>query len=183
MPQLLVLPDGRRLPLDKPVVSVGSDATCDAVLLAPGVKPSHALLFRDARGWSVSPAGKGCDIKVRGRRVDLAPLEPGDRFRVGTVELELIEAVESVVGDAAEVAPGDRTAGWWRCWRSCPRGCWCSALPWSCWRWRCGGSPTWWARTWASSSPRTLGRDLGACCVPRAPDPTRRWWTASWTGC
>ncbi|WP_434345467.1 sigma 54-interacting transcriptional regulator [Myxococcus virescens] len=105
MPQLLVLPDGRRLPLDKPVVSVGSDATCDAVLHAPGVKPSHALLFRDARGWSVSPAGKGCDIKVRGRRVDLAPLEPGDRFRVGTVELELIEAVESVVGDAAEVAP------------------------------------------------------------------------------
>ncbi|GEL75050.1 sigma 54-interacting transcriptional regulator [Myxococcus virescens] len=105
MPQLLVLPDGRRLPLDKPVVSVGSDATCDAVLLAPGVKPSHALLFRDARGWSVSPAGKGCDIKVRGRRVDLAPLEPGDRFRVGTVELELIEAVESVAGDAAEVAP------------------------------------------------------------------------------
>lgn len=105
MPQLLVLPDGRRLPLDKPVVSVGSDATCDAVLLAPGVKPSHALLFRDARGWSVSPAGKGCDIKVRGRRVDLAPLEPGDRFRVGTVELELIEAVESIAGDAAEVAP------------------------------------------------------------------------------
>ncbi|WP_141617533.1 sigma 54-interacting transcriptional regulator [Myxococcus sp. AB036A] len=105
MPQLLVLPDGRRLPLDKPVISVGSDATCDAVLLAPGVKPSHALLFRDARGWSVSPAGKGCDIKVRGRRVDLAPLEPGDRFRVGTVELELIEAVDSVAGDAAEVAP------------------------------------------------------------------------------
>ncbi|WP_141589363.1 sigma 54-interacting transcriptional regulator [Myxococcus sp. AB056] len=105
MPQLLVLPDGRRLPLDKPVVSVGSDATCDAVLLAPGVKPSHALLFRDARGWSVSPAGKGCDIKVRGRRVDLAPLEPGDRFRVGTVELELIEAVDSVASDAAEVAP------------------------------------------------------------------------------
>lgn len=105
MPQLLVLPDGRRLPLDKPVVSVGSDATCDAVLVAPGVKPSHALLFRDARGWSVSPAGKGCDIKVRGRRVDLAPLEPGDRFRVGTVELELIEAVESVASDAAEVAP------------------------------------------------------------------------------
>ncbi|WP_426750280.1 sigma 54-interacting transcriptional regulator [Myxococcus sp. Y35] len=105
MPQFLVLPDGRRLPLDKPVISVGSDATCDAVLLAPGVKPSHALLFRDARGWSVSPAGKGCDIRVRGRRVDLAPLEPGDRFRVGTVELELIEAEASVAGDAPEAAP------------------------------------------------------------------------------
>jgi DNA-binding NtrC family response regulator len=92
MPQVLVLPDGRRLPLDKPVVSIGSDATCDAVLAAPGVKPSHALLFRDSRGWSVSPAGKGCDVRVRGRRVDLSPLEPGDRFRVGSVELELAEA-------------------------------------------------------------------------------------------
>ncbi|WP_338871499.1 sigma 54-interacting transcriptional regulator [Myxococcus stipitatus] len=95
MPQLLVLPDGRRLPLDKPVVSIGSDATCDAVVQAPGVKPSHALLFRDARGWSVSPAGRGCDVRVRGKRVDLAPLEPGDRVRVGTVELELIDSVES----------------------------------------------------------------------------------------
>ncbi|MFP2959408.1 sigma 54-interacting transcriptional regulator [Myxococcus sp. 1LA] len=101
MPQLLVLPDGRRLPLDKPVISVGSDATCDAVVLASGVKPSHALLFRDARGWSVSPAGKGCDLKVRGKRVDLAPLEPGDRFRVGTVELELIEAEAPVAAEAA----------------------------------------------------------------------------------
>ncbi|WP_342378330.1 sigma 54-interacting transcriptional regulator [Myxococcus stipitatus] len=102
MPQLLVLPDGRRLPLDKPVVSIGSDATCDAVVQAPGVKPSHALLFRDARGWSVSPAGRGCDVRVRGKRVDLAPLEPGDRVRVGTVELELIEAVEPTTAVARE---------------------------------------------------------------------------------
>src|SRR5689334_1030393 len=61
MPLLLALPDGRRHPLDKPVVSVGSDSACDVVLDASGVKASHALLFRDARGWSVSPAGKGCE--------------------------------------------------------------------------------------------------------------------------
>ncbi|XSF05705.1 sigma 54-interacting transcriptional regulator [Myxococcus faecalis] len=94
MPQFLVLPDGHRLPLDKPVLSLGSDATCDVVLTGTGVKPSHALLFRDARGWSVSPAGRGCDVRVKGRRVDLAPLEPGDRIRLGTVEVEFVEMGE-----------------------------------------------------------------------------------------
>ncbi len=108
MPSFLVLPDGRRISLDKPVVSLGSDATCDAVLVAPGVKPSHALLFRDARGWSVSPAGKGCDLKVRGRRVDLAPLEPGDRFRVGTVEVEFLDAEAPAPGAPAEEPPPRR---------------------------------------------------------------------------
>ncbi|MBJ6760229.1 sigma 54-interacting transcriptional regulator [Myxococcaceae bacterium JPH2] len=92
MSLVLVLPDGRRLPLDKSVLSVGADAACDVVLDAPGVKPSHALLFREARGWSVSPAGKGCEVKVRGRRVDVAQLASGDSFTVGPVTVELAEA-------------------------------------------------------------------------------------------
>jgi DNA-binding NtrC family response regulator len=91
MPVLLVLPDGRRVPLEKPVVSVGSDPACDVVLDAPGVKGSHALLFRDARGWGVSPAGKGCEVRVRGRRVELATLGPGEGFTVGTVSLSLVD--------------------------------------------------------------------------------------------
>jgi transcriptional regulator with GAF, ATPase, and Fis domain len=95
MPVLLVLPDGRRVPLEKPVVSVGSDAACDVVLDASGVKPSHALLFRDARGWTVSPAGKGCDVRVRGKRVELAPLAPGDAFTVGSATLTLASEEEA----------------------------------------------------------------------------------------
>ncbi|MCP3101037.1 sigma 54-interacting transcriptional regulator [Myxococcus sp. K15C18031901] len=110
MPLFLVLPDGRRLPLDKPVVSIGADATCDAVLAVPGIRPSHALLFRDGRGWSVSASGKGCDVKVRGRRVESAPLEPGERFRVGPVELELVESLPSAPL-APEVPPGGGRLG------------------------------------------------------------------------
>ncbi|MDY7229399.1 sigma 54-interacting transcriptional regulator [Hyalangium rubrum] len=90
MSLFLVLPDGRRIPLDKPVVSVGTDAACDVVLDASGVKASHALLFRDARGWSVSPASKGCDVRVRGKRVELAALAPGDAFSVGSATLTLL---------------------------------------------------------------------------------------------
>jgi DNA-binding NtrC family response regulator len=94
MSLLLVLPDGRRFVLDKPVVSVGSDSACDVVLAASGVKPSHALLFRDARGWSVSPAASGCDVRVRGKRVELASLAPGDSFSVGGATLTLRSSEE-----------------------------------------------------------------------------------------
>ncbi|NPD24323.1 MULTISPECIES: sigma 54-interacting transcriptional regulator [Corallococcus] len=85
----LTLPDGRSFALEKPVVSVGSEPACDVVLSAPGVKGSHALLFRDARGWTVSAAGPDCDVRVRGRRVELAPLEPGEAFSVGKASLTL----------------------------------------------------------------------------------------------
>ncbi|NPC50928.1 GAF domain-containing protein [Corallococcus sp. AB032C] len=85
----LTLQDGRSFALEKPVVSVGSEPACDVVLSAPGVKGSHALLFRDARGWTVSAAGPDCDVRVRGRRVELAPLEPGEAFSVGKASLTL----------------------------------------------------------------------------------------------
>lgn len=94
---LLVLPDGRRTALDKPVVSVGTDSACDVVLRASGVKASHALLFRDAQGWSVSPAGPGCDVRVRGKRVELARLAPGESFSVGSASLTLLAPEESQV--------------------------------------------------------------------------------------
>ncbi|RKH88790.1 GAF domain-containing protein [Corallococcus sp. AB045] len=85
----LTLPDGRSISLEKPVVSVGSEPACDVVLSAPGVKGSHALVFRDARGWTVSAASADCDVRVRGKRVELAPLEPGESFSVGRASLTL----------------------------------------------------------------------------------------------
>ncbi|RKG75495.1 GAF domain-containing protein [Corallococcus sp. CA049B] len=85
----LTLPDGRSFALEKPVVSVGSEPACDVVLSASGVKGSHALVFRDARGWTVSAASADCDVRVRGKRVELAPLEPGESFSVGRASLTL----------------------------------------------------------------------------------------------
>ncbi|RKH56266.1 sigma 54-interacting transcriptional regulator [Corallococcus llansteffanensis] len=96
----LTLPDGRPFALEKPVVSVGSDPACDVVLASPGVKPSHALLFRDARGWTVSAASPGCDVRVRGKRVELSPLAPGESFVVGHASLTL--------GSSEEVRPATK---------------------------------------------------------------------------
>src|SRR5690349_633953 len=90
MPHVLVLPDGSHVPLEKPVVSVGSDSACDVVLREAGVKPSHALLFQEARGWTVSAAARGCEVRVRNKRVELAPLAPGESFSVGRVTLTLL---------------------------------------------------------------------------------------------
>ncbi|MFP2911538.1 FHA domain-containing protein, partial [Pyxidicoccus sp. 3LFB2] len=106
MPFLLTLPDGRHVTLEKPVVSVGTDAACDIVLHAPGVKASHALLFRDERGWTVSAAGKGCEVRVRGKRVELAPLAPGDAFVLGkaTLTLERSDDAPAVSPPASEPA-------------------------------------------------------------------------------
>jgi hypothetical protein len=110
MPLLLVLPDGRHVPLEKPVVSVGSDSACDVVLREPGVKPSHALLFQDARGWTVSAAARGCEVRVRNKRVELAPIAPGESFSVGRVSLTLLssEALPPATGSVPEAAPTGR---------------------------------------------------------------------------
>ncbi|QSQ25510.1 sigma 54-interacting transcriptional regulator [Pyxidicoccus parkwayensis] len=101
MPFLLTLPDGRHVALEKPVVSVGSDPACDVVLPDSGVKPSHALLFRDERGWTVSAASKGCDVRVRGKRVELAPLSPGEAFVVGRATLTLSSSDKAPVAAAS----------------------------------------------------------------------------------
>ncbi|WNG58812.1 sigma 54-dependent Fis family transcriptional regulator [Archangium gephyra] len=110
MPHVLVLPDGSHVPLEKPVVSVGSDSACDVVLREAGVKPSHALLFQEARGWTVSAAARGCEVRVRNKRVELAPLAPGESFSVGRVTLTLLstEAARPATGSAPEVASGGR---------------------------------------------------------------------------
>ncbi|MBZ4371714.1 sigma 54-interacting transcriptional regulator [Corallococcus sp. AS-1-6] len=97
----LNLPDGRSFPLEKPVVSVGAEPACDVVLAGPGVKGSHALVFRDARGWTVSAASADCDVRVRGKRVELAPLEPGESFSVGRASLTLSASDAPVRVEAA----------------------------------------------------------------------------------
>ncbi|MCY1022485.1 sigma 54-interacting transcriptional regulator [Pyxidicoccus sp. MSG2] len=108
MPFLLTLPDGRHVALEKPVVSVGSDPACDVVVTESGLKPSHALLFRDERGWTVSAASKGCDVRVRGKRVDVSPLSPGEAFVLGRATLTLVRSddAQAVPRAASAPAPG-----------------------------------------------------------------------------
>lgn len=81
---------------------LGRDPQCAVVLRAEGVAPRHAELRREEGGWWVSDLGGG--VELDGVAVLRAPLGPGDRLRLGTVEL-VVRGVGPEPG-AGAVAPG-----------------------------------------------------------------------------
>lgn len=64
---------------------LGRDPQCAVVLRGEGVAPRHAELRREAGAWWISDLGGG--VELDGVAVLRAPLGPGDRLRLGTVEL------------------------------------------------------------------------------------------------
>ena len=68
-------------------VLLGRSRECDVQLADPNVSRRHAELRRDNGGWSVVDLGSTNGIKLNGRRVDQAALEPGDRITLGLTEL------------------------------------------------------------------------------------------------
>lgn len=49
----------------------------------PNVSRRHMELRRDSAGWVAVDLGSTNGVKVNGRRVEEAPLEPGDEIAVG----------------------------------------------------------------------------------------------------
>src|SRR3954452_8174965 len=85
--QALLVGEGRRTVLSGARVLLGRSRECDVVLSDPNTSRRHAELRRDGDGWAVVDLGSTNGIKVNGRRVDKAPLEPGDRITLGLTEL------------------------------------------------------------------------------------------------
>ena len=83
----LLVGDGRRNVLSGERVVVGRSRECDVMLSDPNISRKHAELRRDGEGWVVFDLGSTNGIKVNGRRVDQAPLQPGDRITLGLTEL------------------------------------------------------------------------------------------------
>jgi hypothetical protein len=83
----LLVGEGRRTVLSGERVLLGRSRECDVQLADPNVSRRHAELRRDDGGWSVVDLGSTNGIKLNGRRVDHAPLEPGDRITLGLTEL------------------------------------------------------------------------------------------------
>jgi pSer/pThr/pTyr-binding forkhead associated (FHA) protein len=59
----------------------------DVVLSDPNVSRRHAEVRRGEEGWSVVDLGSTNGVKVNGRRVDSARLQPGDRITIGVTDL------------------------------------------------------------------------------------------------
>jgi hypothetical protein len=85
--QALLVGEGRRSVLSGERVLIGRSRECDVVLSDPNTSRRHAEVRRDGEGWTVVDLGSTNGIKVNGRRVDQAALQPGDRITLGLTEL------------------------------------------------------------------------------------------------
>jgi hypothetical protein len=83
----LLVGEGRRSVLSGDLLLLGRSRECEVVLADPNVSRKHAEIRRDGGRWVIADLGSTNGIKVNGRRVDRAQLEPGDRITLGLTEL------------------------------------------------------------------------------------------------
>jgi hypothetical protein len=85
--QALLVAEGRRNVLSGERVMVGRSRECDVVVSDPNVSRRHIELRRGERGWAAVDLGSTNGMKVNGRRLSHAELEPGDRITIGITDL------------------------------------------------------------------------------------------------
>jgi pSer/pThr/pTyr-binding forkhead associated (FHA) protein len=81
---------------------VGRDPSCDVVLNDAKCSRKHAVLEQSAGGLIIRDAGSANGIYVNGKRVEQAPLSPGDSVRLGEVKLRLLPELGEVDGEVSE---------------------------------------------------------------------------------
>jgi hypothetical protein len=85
--QALLVTEGRRNILSGERVLIGRSRECDIVVNDPNVSRRHIELRRGERGWAAIDLGSTNGMKINGRRVSHAELEPSDRITIGISDL------------------------------------------------------------------------------------------------
>jgi hypothetical protein len=85
--QALLATEGRRNILSGERVLIGRSRECDIVMSDPNVSRRHIELRRGERGWAAVDLGSTNGMKINGRRLSHAELEPGDRITIGISDL------------------------------------------------------------------------------------------------
>src|SRR5687767_11115844 len=80
---------GRLITIRSPKCTIGSAGGCTLRLRAAGVRPLHCWILRGRAGTVVRRCSAG--TLLNGQAYEDAPLKDGDRLRIGTVELEVVE--------------------------------------------------------------------------------------------
>jgi hypothetical protein len=88
----ITLPDGTHVRLERGRMTLGRLATCDVTVDDRTVSREHAALVRRGGEWWIVDLGSTNGTTVNGTRAAEQPLNPGDRIRLGEVELEFGEA-------------------------------------------------------------------------------------------
>jgi hypothetical protein len=68
---------------------LGRHRGCEVVLADPTVSRRHARLVYDADRWTLQDLGSRNGTLVNGRRIDVCPLNPGDRVQLGAQRLRI----------------------------------------------------------------------------------------------
>jgi pSer/pThr/pTyr-binding forkhead associated (FHA) protein len=89
------------------VAVLGRDPGCDVVLNDAKCSRRHAVVEHGPKGLVVRDSASANGIYVNGRRVEQAPLRPGDVLRLGDVQLKLL----AEVGETVVMAPEDLDLG------------------------------------------------------------------------
>jgi hypothetical protein len=84
----LLVGEGRRRILSGDAVVLGRSRNADIVLEDPNVSRKHAELRREDGRWAIADLGSTNGVKVNGRRVEQAYLEPGDEIVLGTSSMQ-----------------------------------------------------------------------------------------------
>jgi type III secretion system (T3SS) inner membrane Yop/YscD-like protein len=93
------------------VVVLGRDPGCDLVLNDTKCSRRHAVVEEGPEGVVVRDTASANGVHVNGRRVEKAPLRPGDVLRLGEVQLKLVEQIGETVVMAPEDLEFRTTAG------------------------------------------------------------------------
>jgi pSer/pThr/pTyr-binding forkhead associated (FHA) protein len=77
--------------LEGTLAVLGRDPSCDLVLSDGKCSRRHAVIEAGPDGLAVRDSGSANGIYVNGKRVDRAPLAPGDEVRLGEVIVKVLE--------------------------------------------------------------------------------------------
>ena len=83
----LLVGDGKRSVLSGSRVMIGRSRDCDITLEDPNASRRHAELRNEDGRWIVTDLGSTNGVKVNGRRVQEAVLQPGDELAFGLARL------------------------------------------------------------------------------------------------
>ncbi len=85
----LILPNGKKLPVNHWENVIGSSRSCDIVIELPSVSRNHGVLTRyDDGSWTICDAESKEGVLVNGNKVDIVALKEGDIITIGGVDME-----------------------------------------------------------------------------------------------
>ncbi|MEA2373579.1 MAG: hypothetical protein QOD53_42 [Thermoleophilaceae bacterium] len=84
----LLVGDGKRVVLSGSRILIGRSRDCDFTLEDPNASRRHAELRNEGGHWIVSDLGSTNGVKVNGRKVEEAALQPGDELAFGLARLK-----------------------------------------------------------------------------------------------